>query len=173
MKLIILGYHGDRNIWPQPTLQNIEFLPLAPIRTRLLPTNCLSVFDHFVGLALNKLWSINPFLRLAKPIPGYSFSKKFCNFTCHLRVIWSSPDITILTSAEKKIYFSFSDECLQEKNWTKCIPYSNIANQTNLEADWSMQLGTCIVNNNFCMLDNRLHTNLIKKKLVLISNCYC
>ena len=105
MKLIILGYHGDRNIWPQPTLENTEFLPLAPIRTRLLPTNCLSVFDHFVGLALNKLWSINPFLRLAKPIPGYSFSKNFCNFTCHLRVIWLSPDITILTSAEKKSVF--------------------------------------------------------------------
>ena len=31
---------------------------------RLLPTNCLSVFDHFVGLALKELthfWPMSPF----------------------------------------------------------------------------------------------------------------
>ena len=38
-----------------------------------LPTNCLSVFDHFVGLALKGLRKENLELKAAKPLTNFSY----------------------------------------------------------------------------------------------------
>ena len=49
-----------------------------------MPTNCLSVFDHFVGLALKELIFDN---KLCKEIDAAAMNSPYA-FFCHYEKIW-------------------------------------------------------------------------------------
>ena len=47
---------------------------------RMLPTNCLSVFDHFVGLAVKELTHFWPVFIFDQPLKKISKLLVFCYF---------------------------------------------------------------------------------------------
>ena len=93
---------------------------------RLLPANCLSVFDHFVGLALKRLRIIKALEEACKSLFQRFENKYLESSTDNCNVLISGNELITLLFGEFEIENKKCEKLLCVKFGSKCTYYSLI-----------------------------------------------